>query len=215
MLAARHQTQAKARFIKNDIRRGQQNQRYDHKPVALKGANVEKELALCLRIADDRGNVVRVGGGIHRLDNDRGGGDAEHVERRTDDRLVRLEVDARHGQKAGIHKAERRRRQQDQQDQAERRSGGRKKPHDQRAAERAHDHDALQTEIDNAGMLGEASAERHKDQDRGKDQSILNEKCHCFAPPSAAAAACFAAFSSRLAMRAFINCFMKRTNPQR
>ena len=215
MLAARHQTQAEARFVKDDIRRDQQKQRYDHKPVALKGANVEKELALCLRIADDRGNVVRVGGGIHRLDNDRGGGDAEHVERRTDDRLVRLEVDARHGQKAGIHKAERRRRQQDQQDQAERRSGGRKKPHDQRATERAHDHDALQTEVDNAGVLGEASAERHEDQDRGKDQSILNEKCHCFAPPSPATAVCFAAFSSRLAMRAFINCFMKRTNPQR
>ena len=50
--------------------------------------------------------------------------------------------------------------------------------HRQGTAQSAHDHDALQTQIDHAGVLGEAAAQSHQDQHGGKDQGILQQQAH-------------------------------------
>ena len=50
--------------------------------------------------------------------------------------------------------------------------------HRQRAAERAHDHDALKAEVDDAGVLGEAAAQRHQNQYGGEDQGVLQQQTH-------------------------------------
>ena len=87
----------------------------------------------------------------------------------------------------------------------------------QRAAERAHNHDALQTEVDDAGVLREAAAEGDENQHGGEGQRILHQKQHYFSPPFSvcAAAALAAAFSSRRAMPRFMAYFMNSTKPHR
>ena len=42
----------------------------------------------------------------------------------------------------------------------------------------AHDHDTLETEVNDAGVLGDTAAQCHKDQHGGESQRILHQKQH-------------------------------------
>ena len=87
-----------------------------------------------------------------------------------------------------------------------------------RAAERTHDHNAFEAEVDNAGMLCEAAAEGDQDQNRREDQRILKQQDHSVSPPFLASARALAfamAFSSRRAAMELITFFMNRTKPHR
>ena len=46
----------------------------------------------------------------------------------------------------------------------------------QRAAQGAHDHDALQADVDDAAVLGEAAAQGHQNQNRGEKERILDQQ---------------------------------------
>ena len=46
--------------------------------------------------------------------------------------------------------------------------------HAERAAEGAHNHDAFEAQVDDAGVLTEASAQSHHGENGSKDQGILN-----------------------------------------
>ena len=50
--------------------------------------------------------------------------------------------------------------------------------HRQGTAQSAHDHDALQAQVDDAGVLGEAAAQGHQDQHGGEDQGVLQQQSH-------------------------------------
>ena len=217
MLAAGHQAQSEARLIERDVRRDEQQERNEHEPAELKPADIHEEELLRRAVLDDRGDVIGVGGDIDRLDDDGRGRETQHVQRRTDDGLVSLEVDAGHGQQRRIDHAEEHRDQHHREDHHDSGHRGREVAHHQRAAERAHNHDALQTEVDDAGVFREAAAEGDENQHGGEGQRILHQKQHYFSPPFSvcAAAALAAAFSSRRAMPRFMAYFMNSTKPHR
>lgn len=48
--------------------------------------------------------------------------------------------------------------------------------HHQRTAQGAHDHDALQADVDDAGVFREAAAQRHQQQDGGENQRVLQQQ---------------------------------------
>ena len=190
MLAAGHETQSEARFVKRDIRADEQNGGNEHEPVELKAPDVHNERLLRLDILNNGGNVVRVRCGVDCLNNDRCGGCSENVERRSDDCLIRLEADAGNGKQRRIQNAGKDGNKDNQQNDNDCRGGrvGRgKETHCQRSAERAHNHYALKAEVDNARMLRKAAAERNKNENRGVKQGVLNEKQHYFTPPFASA----------------------------
>ena len=195
VLAARHKAQTEFGMIEHHIDRDQRKHGHDHKPVELQTAELEEEHLLRLDILDRGGNVVGVGGGIHCLDKHRRAGGAEHVERGADDGLVRLKVDAGDAEQRRICHAERDCRQNDQQDHDQRRSRL-EIAHDERAAERADNHDALKTEVDDAGMLGNAAAERDQKQNGSEDERILDQQQHYIPPPFLDFSCSAGAFSS-------------------
>ena len=191
MLAAGHQAQTEPGLIERDVGHDQRDERDDHEPVALKGTDLEREGFSRLDVLDGRGHVVGVGGRVERLDDDGRRGDAEHIHRRADDGLIRLEVDARHSQQRGKEHAERDAAQQREQDGHECGRAARQVAHDERAAECADDHDALKTEVDDAGVFREAAAQRDEHQNGGEDEGVLQQQGHCASPPfSESADAC-------------------------
>ena len=54
-------------------------------------------------------------------------------------------------------------------------SAGRQQEHRYRSAESSHYHDALKSEVDNAGVLREASAECHEAKYRGENNCVLKQ----------------------------------------
>ena len=211
MLAARLQTQAKARFVQHHIAGNQQNQRQQHEPVKLEAADIDQEGLLGVDILDGGGHVVRVGSRIHGLYDDRRQRRAHQIHRRAHQRLIGAEVDGRHCQQQGIKHAEDHRGQDGQADYRQRGCAHGQPLHHQRAAQRAKHHDALQADIDHARMLGEAAAQRNQHQYGSKDEHILNQQDHCLSPPFSSAAR----FSLALAMRLFIKRRIKSTKPHR
>ena len=178
MFAAGHEAQTEAGLVQHHIGTDQQQQRHQHEPAELEGADVHHKRLLGAGVLDDGGHVIGVGGGVDGLDDDGGAGGAQHVQGRAHDGLVRLEVDAGHGQQAGIDGAQQRCGQQHHHDHHKGGGVGGHVAHGQRAAQRAHDHDALQAQVDDAGMLGEAAAQCHQDQHGGEDQRILQQQYH-------------------------------------
>ena len=218
MLAAGHQAQAEAGLVQRHIGSDERDERHEHEPVEFKRADRRQKRILCAAVLHDGRNVVGVGSGVDGLDNDRRTGGAEQVQRRADERLVGLEVDARHGKQAGIDHADQRGDKDDREDHHDRRGCIRHIAHCQRAAERTHDHNAFEAEVDNAGMLREAAAEGDQDQNRREDQRILKQQDHSVSPPFLASARVLAfamAFSSRRAAMELITFFMNRTKPHR
>ena len=183
MLAAGHQAQAETGLIERDVGHDQRNDRDDHEPVALKRADLERERLSRLDVLDGRGHIVGVDGRVERLDDHSRRGDAEHIHRRADDGLIRLEVDARHGEQRRKEHTECDAAQQREQDRHEGGRTARQVAHDERAAECADDHDALETEVDDAGVFREAAAQRDEHQNGGEDEGILQQQGHCASPP--------------------------------
>ena len=178
MLAARHQAQAEAGLIEQDVGRGEQQRGHEHEPAELERAEIDGERLLRTGILHDGGNVVGIRRGVDGLDDDRRARGAEQIQRGADKRLVRLEVDAGHGQQAGIDHADQRRNSQNTEDHHDGGHIGRNVAHRQRAAEGAHDHNALKAEVDDAGVLREAAAEGDQDQHGSKDQGVLQQQYH-------------------------------------
>ena len=86
--------------------------------------------------------------------------------------------------------------------------------HHQRAAQGAHDHDALQADVDDAGVLGEAAAQGHQQQHGGEDQRVLQQQQHYASPPFSAAARP-GRFSARRSSQAFMDTLKNSTKPHR
>ena len=215
MFAAGHQPQAKARLIERDPRKNDGDKRDEHEPVELEFADVDDERRFRRGVLDGGGDVVGVGRGVDGLDDDSRPGGAEQVHRGADEGLVGLEVDAGDAEQRRIHDAE-----QDgaeQHEQHERCAGDRitEIAHDERAAQRAEHHDALEAEVDDAGMLRKAAAERHENQDGREDQRILQQQNHYASPPFSVLAAFLALRSSCRKIQRFIAVFRNRTNAQR
>ena len=196
MLAAGHQAQAEARLVERDVADHERDHRDEHEPVELERADVHEERLFRLDVLDGGGDVVGVGRGIDGLDDDRRRSGAEDVHGGADDGLVRLAVDGGDGQQHGIEHAARDARQNDQQHHHKVGRARRQIPHGERAAQRADDHDALKTEVDDAGMLREAAAQCHEQQDRREQERILQKKDHACSPPFPAAWAALRAFFS-------------------
>ena len=178
MLAARHQAQTEAGLIEQDVGRGEQQRGHEHEPAELERAEIDGERLLRTGILHDGGNVIGIRRGVDGLDNDRRARGAEQIQRGADKRLVRLEVDAGHGQQAGIDGAQHGGGQQDHHDHQEGGGVGGQVAHGQRTAQGAHDHDALQTQVDDAGVLREAAAQSHQDQHGSEGQSVLQQQYH-------------------------------------
>ena len=176
--AALVQAQTEAGLVQRHIGRDQQQQRHQHEPAELEGPDVHQERLLRAGVLDGGGHVVGVGRGVDGLDDDRRTRGAEQVQRGADKRLVRLEVDAGHGQQAGINHADQRRNSQNAEDHHDGGHIGRNVAHRQRAAEGAHDHDALKAEVDDAGVLREAAAEGDQDQHGSENQGVLQQQYH-------------------------------------
>ena len=92
--------------------------------------------------------------------------------------LIGLEVDAGHSQQRGVHHAHQCGGHENAQDHDDIGDIGGHIAHHQRAAHSAHDHDTLETEVNDAGVLGDTAAQCHKDQHRGESQRILHQKQH-------------------------------------
>ena len=176
--AALVQAQTEAGLIEQDIGRGEQQRGHEHEPAELERAEIDGERLLRTGILHDGGNIVGIRSGVDSLDNDRRARGAEQIQRGADKRLVRLEVDAGHGQQAGIDHADQRRNSQNAENHHDGGHIGRNVAHRQRAAEGAHDHNALKAEVDDAGVLREAAAEGDQDQHGSKDQGVLQQQYH-------------------------------------
>ena len=153
MLAAGHEPQAEAGLVQQHIGRDQQQQCHQHEPAELEGTNVHQKSFFCAGILDGGGHIIGVGRRVDGLYDNRCPCDAQHIQRRTYNGLVCLEVDAGHGQEAGINHTHQCRRQQNHQ---QHRKVGRAAghiPHGQGTAQGAHDHNTLQAQVDNARML--------------------------------------------------------------
>ena len=124
-------------------------------------------------VLDGRGHVVHALGGVHGLDKDGGGSHAQQVHGGAYQGLVSVEVDGGHGQEQGEDHAQSHRGQDDQEHHDQRRSVCGQKLHGQRTAQRTQHHDALQADVDDAGVFGEAPAQRHQQEDRGEDEGVL------------------------------------------
>ncbi len=168
MLAAGHKAQTEAGLIQHHIGRHKDHRGNDHEPVELKAAPTGDKGLLLLHILDGRGHIVGIGGGVDGLDDNGGTGGAQQVQGRAHDGLVSLEVDAGHGQQRGIDHTGGDGAQQHH-DHHQKRRQIRHIPHGQCAAQCADDHDALQAQVDDAGMLGEAAAQSHQHQHGGED----------------------------------------------
>ena len=108
MLAAGHQAQAEAGLVQRHIGKHERNKRHEHEPVEFKRADGYQQRTLCAAVLHDGRNIVGVGSGVDGLDDNGCAGGAEQVQRRADEGLVGLEVDARHSKQAGIHHADQR-----------------------------------------------------------------------------------------------------------
>ena len=214
MLAARHQPQAEARLIERDVRDHDGQHGNQHEPVELEAVDVQKEGLLGLDILNGGGDVIGVCGGVERLYKDSRARSTEQVHRRADQRLIGLEIDAGDAEKRRICNAEHDRTEKNGQN--EQNAGGMtlQCAHDECAAQCADDHDALKTEVDDAGMLGEAAAERDQNEDGGKNQSILNKQQHYATPPLPLRAADAERSLLRVIMP-FMTFLRKSTNAQR
>ena len=178
MLAAGHEPQAEPCLVQQHIGGYQQKRRNEHEPAELKGADAHGKCLFGTGVLNDGGHVIGIGRSVDGLDNDGGPGGAQQVQGCTYQRLIRLEVDTGHSQQAGIHHAHRGGNQHHCQDRHKMRAVLSQIAHRQGTAQSAHDHDALQTQIDHAGVLGEAAAQSHQDQHGGKDQGILQQQAH-------------------------------------
>ena len=175
MLAAGHEPEAEAGLVQGDIGPNQGQSRQQHEPVELKAAKVHQERLLGIDVLDGGGNVVHAFGGVHGLDKDRGRRSAQQVHGGAHQGLVRLEVDGGHRQQQGVNHAQGDGGQHHQQNHAEGGRAVRQELHHQRAAQGAHDHDALQADVDDAGVLGEAAAQGHQQQHRRENQRVLQK----------------------------------------
>ena len=178
MLAAGHEPQSEPGLVQQHIGGYQQKRRNEHEPAELERAEIDGERLLRTGILHDGGNIIGIRSGVDGLDNNRRARGAEQIQRGADKRLVRLEVDAGHGQQAGIDHADQRRNSQNAEDHHDGGHIGRNVAHCQRAAEGAHDHNALKAEVDDAGVLREAAAEGDQDQHGSKDQGVLQQQYH-------------------------------------
>ena len=162
MLAAGAQPQAEAGLVQHHIGDYQGDHRQQHAPVELKAADVHQECLAAVQVLDGGGHVVRIGGGVHGLH--------EHQ------CLVRLEVHGRHRQQQGVDHAQQDTGQHRQQHHHKGGGACRQELHHQRTAQGAHDHDALQADVDDAGVFREAAAQRHQQQDGGENQRVLQQQ---------------------------------------
>ena len=84
----------------------------------------------------------------------------QQVQGRADNGLIRLKVDTGYRQQTGVDDTGGNGAQEYHDHHQERGQTGHV-PHSQRTAQGADDHDALKAQIDDAGMLGEAAAQRY------------------------------------------------------
>ena len=157
--------------------------------------------------------VIRICSGINSFDKNRSGSGTEEIESGADERLIRLEVDASNTEQRGVDHAEQDCCQHDKQDHDES-AGSAEVAHHESAAECSDDHNAFETEVNDTGMLRNASAECDEDKNRRENKRVLNEKQHYLSPPSEALRA-RAFFSSLFLRMLFMVILMKRTKPQR
>ena len=221
MLTAGHQAETEFGFVEHHGYHDHGNHRNQHEPVELKALDVHDEHLSCADVFDLRGVVIRIGGGVDGLDKNRGGGGAQQVQGRTDQGLVRLEVDAGHAQQRGVSQPEKCGGEENGHNHQEGRSSG-AVTHHEGASQRADYHDALKPEVDDTGVFRDTAAQRDQSQDGSEDQGVLNEQQHYLSPsfPEAAAAASAAlnacAFLSALFARMlFMVILINRTKPQR
>ena len=216
MLAAGAQPQAKAGLVQGHIGRRQGDERQQHEPVELKAADVHQKRLFRVNILNGGGHIVHALSGVHGLDEHGGARSTQQVHGGAYQRLIRLEVDGGNSQQQGVDRAHQNSRQHHQQDHQEGGCAPGQKLHHQRASQGAHDHDALQADVDDAGVFGEAAAQCHQHQNGGKDQRILQQQDHFAFPPSSALSAALAAFfSSRRSSQLFSANLKNSTKPQR
>ena len=178
MLAAGLKPQTELGLVQQHIGDRQQDDRHEHEPVELKAADVHKERLFDIDVADGGRHVGNILRGIDSLDDDRRGCGTQQVHGRTDQRLIRLEVDGRYRKQQGEQNTEEHSHQRGGQHHDHRRRARREVFHHQRTAQRTEHHDALQADIDHTGMLREATAQRHQQQHRGEHQHVLNQQRH-------------------------------------
>ena len=165
MLAASLQTQTEARLVQQNIRNHQQHRRHEHEPVELEAIDIHQKRLFDVDVGNGGGHIRHIFGNVDGLDDDRRRRRAEQVHRRADERLVCLEVNCRDRQQERIQHPENHRHQRRQEDDHDDRRAVGHVLHHQRTAKRTENHDALQPNVNHAGMLREAAAQRHQQQD--------------------------------------------------
>ena len=153
MLAAGHKPQAKAGLIQHHVGADQSDQCQQHEPVELKAVDIHQKCLFCIDILNGGGHVVHALGGVHGLDEHGGRGGAQQIHGGAHQRLVGLEVDGRHAQQQGVEHAQQDGGQHHQHDHHDGAGPVWQELHHQRAAQCAHDHDALQADVDHAGVF--------------------------------------------------------------
>ena len=176
MLAAGPQAEAEAGLIQHNVADDEQDD-----------AQRDKDAQLQLADAEQKGlvGVIQLGtaAGAEILGDDHGNGRSQQVQGRAADGLVGLQVDGSKGQQQAVKDAGQRRHQhRDDHDEPGRQSGGQ---HGQgkHACHAADDHDALQRDIDDAGVLAEHTAQGHQHQHDAIQQGIFDQKQHITCPP--------------------------------
>ena len=168
MLAAGPQPQAEAGLVHHHKADDEQGQPQRHKDAHFQPADAEQEGPVGI-VQLGAAALAEVFGQHHR----HGGG--QQVQGGAADGLVRLQVDGGKGQQQGIDHAGHGRRQDGDHHDEPGRGAGRQQGQGQNARHAADDHDALQRDVDDAGMLAEHAAQGHQHQHDAVQQGVFDE----------------------------------------
>ena len=176
MLAAGTQTQAEAGLIQHDVADHQQDQPQRHEHAEFQPADAEQEGLV---------GIVQLGAAAlaEVLGDDHGNGGSQQVQCRTANGLVRLQVDRGKGQQQAVDHARQRCHQNGDQHHKEGRQACRQHGQGKHTGHAADDHDALQCNVDDAGMFAEHTAQCHQHQHDTVQQGIFDQKQHITCPP--------------------------------
>ena len=168
VFAAGAQAQAEAGLVHDDIADDKQHDAQRDEDAELQVADLEQERAV--GVADlGRGGTVIV------LGQDHGQRRGQHIEGCAADGLVRLEIDGRKRQQQRVNHTGQRRHQDGQHHEQPGGHGALEHGDGEHAAQAADDHDALQRNVDDAGVFAEHAAQRHQHQDDAVQQGIFDQ----------------------------------------
>ena len=176
MLAAGAQTQAEAGLVQHDVADDEQCDAQRDKDAQLQAADAEQEGLV---------GVVQLGAAAlaEVLGDDHGNGGSQQVQCRAADGLVCLQVDGGKSQQQAVDHARQRCHQNGDQHHKEGRKACRQHGQGKHTGHTADDHNALQRNVDDAGMFAEHTAQCHQHQHDAVQQGIFDQKQHITCPP--------------------------------